>query len=86
MDTRTEELIRLKAFELSQLPERMESSAIDNWLDAERLILGGLAEEGATYAAAEDLSDDQTAVETPNTQDASRARSTSGNGRSSPKR
>ncbi len=52
MDARTEELIRGKAFELSEAPDRATRTAIDNWLEAERLILGGLAEEAATYETA----------------------------------
>ncbi|TVQ33928.1 MAG: hypothetical protein EA356_11450 [Geminicoccaceae bacterium] len=49
MDSITEERIRQRAFELSEDPARAHLSDIDNWLDAERLVLGGLAEDEGSY-------------------------------------
>jgi hypothetical protein len=52
MDERIQDLIRMRAFELSQDPNRTALSDLDNWLDAERMILGGLHEDEQSYDAA----------------------------------
>ncbi|MEO1091910.1 MAG: hypothetical protein AAFX81_14865 [Pseudomonadota bacterium] len=58
MNRDTLERIRRQAFQLSMEPSRAHLSDVDNWLDAERAILNGLAEDGAAYQA--DERDDDT--------------------------
>ena len=52
MDAHTVDRIRMLAYELSQRAERAATSPLDNWLDAERAVLTGLAESGAIYEPA----------------------------------
>ncbi len=52
MDAQVHDRIRVLAFELSQLPGRARMNELDNWLEAERAILSGLAEDGALYEPA----------------------------------
>ncbi|MFW5680511.1 MAG: hypothetical protein ACOC3D_09595 [Pseudomonadota bacterium] len=72
MDSLLEERIRQRAFELSEDPTRADLSAIDHWLDAERLIMGGLAEDDTTYEAASD----QTIIETTSKDDTTKRTTT----------
>jgi hypothetical protein len=52
MHAQTQERIRRLAFELSKRPTRAAKSPLENWLEAERAILCGLAEDGALYEPA----------------------------------
>ena len=53
MDPRLEDRIRQRAFELSEEPERSEATPVDNWLEAERQISDGLAEDAPDFLGEE---------------------------------